>query len=81
MSAVLDGDHFVVNGQKMWNTFGQPGELVRAARAHRPDVPQHNGISCLLVDMTLPGIEVRPLSRSPANGSSTRSSSTTCGCR
>jgi hypothetical protein len=60
-SAVLDGDHFVVNGQKTWNTLGHLANwcevLVRTDR----DAPKHRGISCLLVDMTLPGIEVRPL--------------------
>ena len=61
MSAVLEGDDFVVNGQKTWNTLGHLANwcelLVRADR----DAPKHRGISCLLVDLTLPGIEVRPL--------------------
>jgi alkylation response protein AidB-like acyl-CoA dehydrogenase len=60
-SAVLDGDAFVVNGQKTWNTLGAFANrcelLVRTDR----DAPKHRGISCLLVDMELPGIEVRPL--------------------
>jgi alkylation response protein AidB-like acyl-CoA dehydrogenase len=60
-SAVLDGDHFVVNGQKTWNTFGAFANrcelLVRTDRS----APKHRGISCLLVDMTLPGIDARPL--------------------
>ncbi len=43
-TAVLDGDHFVVNGQKTWNTLGHLAELVRAPRAHRPrraEAPRH----------------------------------------
>jgi alkylation response protein AidB-like acyl-CoA dehydrogenase len=60
-SAVLEGEHFVVNGQKTWNTLGAFANrcelLVRTDR----DAPKHRGISCLLVDLTLPGIEARPL--------------------
>ena len=60
-TAVMDGDHFVVNGQKTWNTLGAFANrcelLVRTDR----DAPKHRGISCLLVDMTLPGVEARPL--------------------
>ena len=60
-SGVLDGDAVVVNGQKTWNTLGSFANrcelLVRTDR----DAPKHRGISCLLVDMGLPGVEVRPL--------------------
>jgi alkylation response protein AidB-like acyl-CoA dehydrogenase len=60
-SAVLDGDHFVVNGQKTWNTLGAFANrcemLVRTDR----NAPKHRGISCLLVDLMLPGVEARPL--------------------
>jgi alkylation response protein AidB-like acyl-CoA dehydrogenase len=59
--AVLDGDQWIVNGQKTWNTFGDVAHwcelLVRTDR----DVPKHKGITCLLVEMSLPGITVRPL--------------------
>ena len=60
-SAVIDGDAFVINGQKTWNTLGAFANrcelLVRTDR----DAPKHRGISCLLVDMELAGIETRPL--------------------
>jgi len=59
--AVIDGDCFVVNGQKTWNTLGHVAHYCELLVRTNPDVPKHRGISCLLVDMSLPGIEVRPL--------------------
>src|SRR6478609_3456726 len=60
-SAVLDGDHFAVNGQKTWNTLGHLANWCELLVRSDPSAPKHRGISCLLVDMTLPGVEVRPL--------------------
>ena len=58
--AVRDGDHYVVNGQKCWNTLGQHADwifcLVRTDTAAKPQ----RGISLLLIDMKTPGITVRP---------------------
>jgi alkylation response protein AidB-like acyl-CoA dehydrogenase len=60
-SAVVDGDDFVVNGQKTWNTLGHLANWCELLVRSNPEAPKHQGISCLLVDMTLPGVEVRPL--------------------
>jgi alkylation response protein AidB-like acyl-CoA dehydrogenase len=60
-SAVRDGDDYVVNGQKVWNTIGHLANWCELLVRTDPAASRHRGISCLLVDMTLPGVEVRPL--------------------
>ncbi|MEM7745678.1 MAG: acyl-CoA dehydrogenase family protein [Pseudomonadota bacterium] len=61
-SAVRDGDHYVVNGQKTWTTFGHHADWLFLLVRTDPDAPKRQqGISFLLCDMATPGIEVRPI--------------------
>ena len=59
--AVLDGDEWVINGQKIWTTQGFIADYVFILCRTDPDAPQHKGISYLLCPMNQPGVEVRPI--------------------
>ncbi|UKO92909.1 acyl-CoA dehydrogenase family protein [Gordonia amicalis] len=59
--AVLDGDHYVINGQKTWTTLGQYADWIFLLARTNPDVKKQAGISMFLIPMDTPGIELRPI--------------------
>jgi alkylation response protein AidB-like acyl-CoA dehydrogenase len=61
--AVEDGDNFVINGQKTWVSWGQYATWCGVLARTDDSVPRHRGISMLIVDMTSPGVEVRPMTQ------------------
>jgi hypothetical protein len=60
-TARRDGDHYVVNGQKMWTTGGHQADYVWLACRTDPDAPKHRGISILIVDTKDPGYSWTPI--------------------
>ena len=61
-AAVRDGDHFVVNGQKIWTTLAHCANWIFAlVRTSRDEKVRQKGITVLLIDMTTPGVRVRPI--------------------
>lgn len=60
-SAVLDDGHYVVNGQKTWTTLGQYANMIFCLVRTSREARKQDGISFLLIDMTTPGVEVRPI--------------------
>ncbi len=65
--AELDGDEWVINGQKIWMTFGDYADWLYVLCRTDPDAPKHRGISMILVPRHQPGVEVRPI-RNMAGG-------------
>jgi alkylation response protein AidB-like acyl-CoA dehydrogenase len=59
--AVLDGDEWIINGQKMWNTMAHMATHNWVAVRTEPDAPKHKGISMMIVPMDAPGVTVQPI--------------------
>lgn len=60
-SAVRDGDSYIVNGQKVWTSFGQFAQHCLLLARTDPSQPRHKGVSMLVMDMDSPGITLRPI--------------------
>jgi alkylation response protein AidB-like acyl-CoA dehydrogenase len=59
--ASIEGDHFVINGQKVWNSYGWAADWCALLTRTDPESQKHKGLTYVLVDMRSPGVEVRPL--------------------
>ncbi len=59
--ARLDGGHYIVNGQKVWTSYGWAADWCALLTRSDPNSTKHQGLTYLLVDMKSPGVEVRPL--------------------
>jgi alkylation response protein AidB-like acyl-CoA dehydrogenase len=59
--ARLEGDNYVVNGQKVWNSYGWAADWCALLSRSDPNSTKHQGLTYILVDMKSPGVEVRPL--------------------
>jgi alkylation response protein AidB-like acyl-CoA dehydrogenase len=62
-SARLDGDHFVLDGQKVWSSYAHIADFCILVARSDPDSQRHAGLTYLIVDMHAPGVEVRPLTQ------------------
>ncbi|MEM8826174.1 MAG: acyl-CoA dehydrogenase family protein [Pseudomonadota bacterium] len=60
-SAVVDGDDYIINGQKIWTSTARQADMIFCLVRTEADAPKHHGISYLIFPMDTPGIEVRPL--------------------
>ena len=61
LSARLDGDTWVLNGQKLWTSYAQHSDWAVVIARHDPNLPKHAGLTYFFLDMRSPGVEVRPV--------------------
>jgi alkylation response protein AidB-like acyl-CoA dehydrogenase len=61
MRAVLDGDHWVLDGQKVWTSAAHYADVAMCAARTDPEVPRHGGVSMFMVPLHTTGVDVRPL--------------------
>jgi acyl-CoA dehydrogenase len=59
--AVRDGDRWVLNGQKVWTSAAQHSDVGQVLCRSNTDAPKHRGLTMFMVDMSAPGVDVRPL--------------------
>ncbi len=59
--AELDGDEWILNGQKVWTSAAQHSEIGEIICRTNPEAPKHRGLTAFVVDMRAPGVEIRPL--------------------
>lgn len=59
--AVRDGDDWIINGQKIWTSFGHIADHAILVTRTNPDAPKHKGLTYFILDMKAPGVEVRPI--------------------
>ncbi|CDO88912.1 acyl-CoA dehydrogenase [Mycobacterium triplex] len=69
--AVLDGDEWVINGQKVWTSAGLTANWIFVLVCTNPGAPKHQGLSFLLVPIEQPGVEVRPIVNAAGHSSFT----------